>query len=178
MKKSLIVKLLAVAAILFFFLPFFTVSCNYGTGTQDLVTLNGIKLVTGVKNSEMNLSGLEDYTNSSDSGKSGTAFKGNLSAVLLLLIPIGVLAVSFMKLKNKEIIVIIAAVICIILCFYLRSDVSSKVGGDYGSYIIIKNKIGFFLTIIVHVCIIGAAIFEAIISKKAKAPVEAVYPSP
>lgn len=159
MNKSLIIKGLALAAVIFFFLPFFTVSCNSAILQKDIVTLNGLNMMMGVQSSD-----LKDFQSKipGDYGYPEKA-QGNILAGILLLLPVGMLLILFTKRKNKDLLVLIGAIICIFICLYLRMEVANQAG----AFNEIRNRMGFYLTILAHIGIIGYIVYEALFARSA-----------
>jgi len=138
--KSNIIRIGALLLMIFFFIPYFSVSCSNQT-----FSINGADITFG-----------KDIA--------GQNFAGNILMILLLLLPIAVLIITFIKkyVKFEGISAVISSILCIILLSVAYSSISQKASEAYAVF---KAEIGFYLAIIVNIAIIAVVGYDQFIKK-------------
>ncbi len=151
-------------AILLFLLPFAEVKCNGST----LMSNTGIGIATGGKwrtvvDAGKGLFGGDTNKTSSSSISQDEKQPPNKYAIAALVLGIIGLAVTFLKIKAKNPVVmaigIIAAVALIALMIQLKSDVSTKTGKDNELGMDVKIKVSFTVWYFLSVLSFLAAAF-------------------
>ncbi len=142
--------LVGAAIILFFFLPFFSISC----GDVDIVTVNGIQMVVGgeVKMAD-DFMGMKESLSETDGTEVTEEEKDQetdkmdiepfaVGAFILALL--GILF-GFMKSKSMDVALIVCGALGIVFLFLLRNQIGGDEDlSDAGGYIKIKNKQDLF----------------------------------
>lgn len=137
-------KILTVFLIVFFFFPFFTVSCGVGNNS---ITFNGWDLSFG---------------KSVNTGFTTEKIDGNPIGFLLLLLPL----ISFIILnikskltdKIKFIIISLSSFVAIVMLFILRHLIIEKVQKEGLQLINLKFKLGYTLSLLIHILVLVISI--------------------
>lgn len=139
--KSIIVKIIALALIVLFFTPLFTVSCSVGYNNYE-ISFSGLECAIG-KNVDAEYGG---------SGK----IEGNLFAGSLLILPVVLLAVFFAKSKNvfKYLLGTVLSVAGLILFYMFYLEVYRKISGENIGLFKVDFSGAFYGSLLLYIVVI------------------------
>lgn len=138
--KSKIIRIGAIALIILFFIPFFSVSCSNQT-----IAISGVEMTFGKQLVVM--------------GQSAGFQAGSIIMILLLLIPIGIAIISFSKkfIKLEGIIAAVSSVVYFILVLVAYQYISDKAKQNFSEF---RPEIGFYLSVLINIVIIAAVAYD------------------
>ena len=145
---GLAVRIILLALIICFFLPFCTFSCAYSEDIQ----VNGIQSTFGVE-------------------VMGEHLDGYMLCAVLIIVPIALLVVSFLskQIKFAEILYVVGAIIDVIILFAYRSRALSIAEENLATA---KFGLGYYLEFILNIALLAAAGFLFLKSKDNKGSTE------
>lgn len=151
-------------ALICFFLPWVTVSCQ----GHKIISLNGIQLVTGTTIEEpkvfKELEGL--YSHIEKPGRSSdNKIKGSILAMFALLASIGGIGLSFLRGKKGFLGPAIAGITGVISLIALSERLNNKILQEGGGLLQLDYRAGFYLTLILFLSATGVNIYSIVPGK-------------
>ncbi len=132
----LIAKIALVIALLAFFMPFTTVSCDYNGSEQELATYSGVELMVG-----------KDYEDDDDDDRD---YKNKANPYLTLSFLVAIAALVLAIKKQKTIPFVLSGISALLLIIYQVTFKSfyDFDGMEYGKYITTEVRGGFVLCLL------------------------------